>query len=290
MNIKNVFISPKENRLRAGWRLALQFGIQVLFGLLFGISLPLLPAIQNLLPNGLILFLFIELLSITISVYLARRFLDRRSFISLGLKVDLRAARDLVAGLMITALMMGLIYLLEWSFGWLHFQGFAWDFESPARVLTNTLWISLAFIMVGWHEELLGRGYHLQTIASGLNLTWGIILSSIIFGALHSANPNASWISMIGITLAGFYLAYAYVRTGQLWLPIGVHIGWNFFEGVVFGFPVSGVDFYNLTHVHIDGPEIITGGAFGPEAGLVLIPALLLGVACVWWYSKSWER
>lgn len=289
MFIKNAFIDPLEKRLRAGWRLFLQFSLQVLLGLMFGLTLSIIPNIQRIFPNSLVYFLLIELLSITLSIYLARRFLDKRSFSSLGLKANLQAGRDLLAGLAITALMMGLIYLLEWSLGWLHFQGFAWEFETPSRVLGKSLWVLLAFVMVGWHEELLSRGYHLQTIASGLNLPWGVIISSIVFGALHSANPNASWISMIGITLAGFFLAFAYLRTRQLWLPIGLHIGWNFFEGVVFGFPVSGMDFYNLVHIRVDGPEIITGGAFGPEAGLVLFPALLLGTACIWWYSHSSE-
>jgi membrane protease YdiL (CAAX protease family) len=77
------------------------------------------------------------------------------------------------------------------------------------------------------------------------------------------------------------FFAYAYLRTRQLWLPIGLHIGWNFFEGTIFGFPVSGTTSYQLIHQSVSGPEIITGGAFGPEAGLILLPALLLGTAMV---------
>jgi len=284
--MKRIFINPKEKRLRAGWRLLLQFGLQALLGLLILLALSIIPNIQSAFPNSLVFFLLIESLSITLSVVLARRILDRRSITSMGLNIDRRAFKNLAVGLIIAALMMGFIYILEWGFGWLKFQGFAWEFESPWRVITNTLWVLLAFILVGWHEELLFRGYQLQNIASGLNLTWGIIISSIIFGVLHSANPNASWISATGITLAGFFLAFAYVRTKQLWLPIGLHIGWNFFEGVVFGFPVSGVDFYNLTHIRVDGPEIITGGAFGPEAGLVLMPSLILGTALIQWYTR----
>jgi hypothetical protein len=103
---------------------------------------------------------------------------------------------------------------------------------------------------------------------------------------LHLGNPNATWVSAAGIFLAGLFLAYGYLTTKQLWLPIGLHIGWNFFEGVVFGFPVSGLDIYRLMRTTISGPDLWTGGAFGPEAGLVLLPGLLLGAALIFAYSR----
>lgn len=289
MNIKTIFINPHEQRLRAGWRLLLQLILMTLLGVVIQLLTFFVPAIPRLFSNDLLYYQFVEVLMITISIYLMMRFIDRRSFISLGLKRNLRATKDLLAGIAIAAVMMGLIYLLQWGFGWLQFQGFAWEIETPSRVIRSTLTILLALILVGWNEELLSRGYHLQTLASGLNHFWGVLISSIFFGVLHINNPHTSWISVTGIILAGLFLAYAYMRTKQLWLPIGLHIAWNFFEGVVFGFPVSGMDFYNLIYIRVDGPETITGGDFGPEAGLILIPALLLGTACVWWYSRSRE-
>ena len=95
---------------------------------------------------------------------------------------------------------------------------------------------------------------------------WAVIISSAVFGLLHLANPNATWVSAAGIFFAGVFLAYGYIRTKQLWLPIGLHIGWNFFEGVGFGFPVSGLaDIYKMLRIQVHGPEIWTGGAFGPD-------------------------
>ena len=76
----------------------------------------------------------------------------------------------------------------------------------------------------------------------------------------------------------------------MLWLPIGIHIGWNFFEGVVFGFPVSGLEISHIMHNTMHGPEIITGGKFGPEAGLILIPGLVLGVIIVSLYSRGRKK
>ena len=90
----------------------------------------------------------------------------------------------------------------------------------------------------------------------------------------------------MGIVLAGLFLALPYLLTRQLWLSIGLHIGWNFFEGVVFGFPVSGTDSFHLLRHTVSGPVLWTGGAFGPEAGLLVIPALIFGSLLVFAYTR----
>ena len=180
---------------------------------------------------------------------------------------------------------MGSIFVLMLGIGWLTIEGFAWEFDPVNVIITNVITFLIMFIFVGWNEELLSRGYHLQTIASGLNLFWGVVISSAVFGLLHLGNPNATWVSAAGIFFAGVFLAFGYVRTKQLWLPIGLHIGWNFFEGVGFGFPVSGLDIYALTRITVHGPELWTGGAFGPEAGLIVLPALILGAFLIYLYT-----
>lgn len=286
--LKVIFISPDESRLRAGWRLLLQ---TILFvGIFFFVLLPisLLSSILGLKLTDqmfLVIIQVIELIAITLSVFLARRFFDRRTFVSLGLKIDSWVIPDILAGIAIAFLMMGVIFTIESRFGWLTFDGFAWDFDDPSIILSGSLVTFIFFIFVGWSEELLSRGYHLQTIASGLNMFWGVFISSAVFGILHRGNPNATGISIVGILFAGLFLAFGYLTTKQLWLPIGLHIGWNFFEGVIFGFPVSGMDFYSITRITVTGPELWTGGAFGPEAGLVVLPGLLLGVILIYIYT-----
>jgi hypothetical protein len=90
-----------------------------------------------------------------------------------------------------------------------------------------------------------------------------------------------------GLVLAGLHLACGYLRRLAA-LPIGLHIGWNFFEGTVFGFQVSGLSgMPTLIRQIIDGPELLTGGAFGPEAGLVILPAFVLGVLLVYGYTRQ---
>lgn len=279
--LAQIFLSPDALRLRAGWRLLIHTILMLVLGTILG-AVAFFLGISDLSSVwGQILNFFI----ITGSVYVARRWLDKQSFESLGLRLDKHTLLDILAGIGITFVQMGFIYVVMLGLGWLTFEGFAWEFDPINVVITGILTFLVVFIFVGWNEELLSRGYQLQTIASGLNLFWGVVISSAIFGLLHLGNPNATWVSAAGIFFAGVYLAYGYIRTKQLWLPIGLHIGWNFFEGVVFGFPVSGLDIYALTRIRVQGPELWTGGAFGPEAGLIVLPSLILGAFLIYLYT-----
>jgi membrane protease YdiL (CAAX protease family) len=277
--IARIFLSADERRLRAGWRLLLHTT------LLVAISLVLLIATRfwkDLRINDQIM----AIISITLATWIARRFLDRRSFPSLGFQFTRHTLPDLGIGIVLPALMMGLIYFCEWAFGWLRFEAWAWNVLHWEEIYYSLISTLAAFIAVGYYEELLSRGYHLQNLKDGLNLQWAVFLSSSVFAVLHLGNPHAGWLSTLGILVAGYFLAYGWIRTGQLWLPIGLHIGWNFFEGPIFGFPVSGLSTFRLILHNINGPTVITGGNFGPEAGLILLPAVALGAFVIRLYTR----
>jgi uncharacterized protein len=153
------------------------------------------------------------------------------------------------------------------------------------------------FLCVGFYEELSSRGYQLTNIAEGLNfpgvgargavlLAW--VLSSSVFGVLHLANPNASAVSTLDIAFAGLLLGAGYVLTGQLAIPVGLHVTWNFFQGNVFGFPVSGIETIGATFVETEqgGPDLFTGGVFGPEAGLLGVGAMVVGIGAISLYVR----
>lgn len=284
--LTHIFLSTDRPRLRAGWRLLIQTIILIFLGILISFIVYLPATILGFSTGSLLLNQISELIVITVSVFLARRFLDKRSFVSLGLKLTWQTLYDVLAGIAIAFVMMGLVFLVMMAMNWTIFEGFAWQVQSGSMVAINVLLILIVFILVGWNEELLSRGYHLQNLSDGINLTWGVVLSSTVFGILHLGNPNATWVSAAGIFLAGLFLAYSYIRTQQLWLPIGLHIGWNFFEGIIFGFPVSGLDIYRIIHHTVIGPELWTGGLFGPEAGLIILPALIVGTILVYLYTQ----
>ncbi|MCS7002458.1 MAG: CPBP family intramembrane metalloprotease, partial [Dehalococcoidia bacterium] len=148
------------------------------------------------------------------------------------------------------------------------------------------------FVMIGVYEEALSRGYQLKNLAEGFGgLGWGprgallaaYLVSAAIFGALHATNPNATLISTLTIALAGVLLGAGMVLTGRLAIGVGLHITWNLFQGNVFGFPVSGASVSRTSVLTIEqtGPAIWTGGAFGPEGGLIGIVAIGVGVIAI---------
>ncbi|MEJ2511546.1 MAG: type II CAAX endopeptidase family protein [Anaerolineales bacterium] len=278
---KKVLLSPDEPRLRAGWRLLAQLLLLLFVSLPAAILLVFWPAgigFELIIGNGM---------PIVVSVFISRRIFDRRSFRSLGLHLNRQAGRDVLIGIGIAVLQTSLVFFLELAFGWLKVEGFAWQQQSSLTVLQGILLWLVIFIAVGFYEELLSRGYQLQNLEEGLNTFWAVLLSSMVFGTLHFLNPNANWFSAVGITLSGMFLAYAYLATRKLWLPIGLHIGWNLFLGPVFGFPVSGLESSGLIKAVVDGPLLFTGGEFGPEAGLLLLPALGAGALLVWLVTRG---
>jgi membrane protease YdiL (CAAX protease family) len=256
--------------------------IALIVGIPFTILYFIVPAIDLFL-----LTLIISMIAVPISVYLTRHLIDRRSFVSLGFEWNLQAIKDIWVGFWISGMMMAVIFLIEIAAGWLEYQGPGWEGESAVDFLFALLIWGGIFLAVGFYEELYSRGYRLQNIEEGVNLPIAVLLSSILFGLEHLNNPNAWWATWVGITIAGLFLAYAYLRTRQLWLPIGLHIGWNIFEGIVFGFPVSGIELPGLIKHQVNGPEHFTGGAFGPEAGLVLLPGICVGMLLVFWYTRN---
>lgn len=283
--IKNIFLSPDELRLKAGWRLAVHLGVWLVISLLLGI-----PAVfvLMLIPESFdVVNVVLNAVSFIGSVLLARRFIDRRSIKSLGLEINQQAVGDLLVGIGIAGLQIFAIYLIEMQAGWLVFEGFAWQDTGWLDFIGGMVWWGLLFLAVGFYEELFSRGYQLQNLEEGLNVLWAVVLSSGFFGLIHIINPGATWVSTLGVSVAGAFFAFAYLRTRQLWLPIGMHIGWNFFEGPVFGFSVSGMQTVQMVQHQVTGPEMWTGGGFGPEAGLMVIPGLLVGLVLVYVYTRG---
>jgi len=277
-----------ERRLRTLWRLTVFLLIYLFFNIFFGGVLFIFT--KGILKQESIFYVYVvaTFLGTCLAIYYARRFLDRRSFVSLGLSWKNLAGRDLIFGLSLTGLMMGLIYFFEQKAGWLDFEGFNWDSTSFTRVILGIVVMFVLFILVGLNEELLYRGYVLQNLADGMNLFWGFLLSSAVFSLNHYANPSFSLSAFVGLFVSGLFLAYPYLRTRQLWLSFGLHIGWNFFEGPVFGFQVSGLtNMPRLILQTVRGPALVTGGEFGPEAGLVLLPALLLCTFLIYFYTRG---
>jgi membrane protease YdiL (CAAX protease family) len=230
-----------------------------------------------------------QLLAIFASVLAARRLFDRRSVSSLGIGLSRNTLRDLLSGFLIAGPMIGTIFLLEWGLGWLQVDAFAWENVRVSSIVLQILFLFAVLTLAGFAEELQFRGYWLVNISEGLNLRWAALLSSIAFALAHLGNPGISAAALTGLFLAGLFFVFSVQRTGSLWLGTGLHIGWNFFEGPVFGFQVSGLEIFQLISQKVAGPVYWTGGDFGPEAGLVLLPGLGIGLLLVALYTRNRE-
>jgi membrane protease YdiL (CAAX protease family) len=229
--------------------------------------------------------------SVTLSVLVAARYIDRRRLTDLGLRLDRRWWVDCGFGLALGAALLTLVFLLELAAGWVRVTGVA---DPTLGTLVRFLALVVTFVVVGVYEELLLRGYLLTNAAEGLTgyasdrvaVAVAVALSSLVFGLAHANNPNATVVSTVTITLAGVMLALGYVLTGDIAVPVGVHTTWNLFQGGVYGFPVSGLAVDALITVETTGPRVVTGGAFGPEAGLVGLLAIVVGSVAI----AAWVR
>jgi membrane protease YdiL (CAAX protease family) len=294
----DAFWNEEEKRVRALWRLLLHgvamvaFEILLVVAISFGVLLDLLgepegglSAINTLL-QGLVVLL---------ATWLCARVLDRRPFESLGLRLSPRWWADFGAGLTIGAMLMAGIFVFELEAGWLTIVDR--NVGPPEQSFLLALYDPLvAFVAVGFYEELMSRGYHLRNLAEGLCSTWlspraalvvATLVSAGVFGLMHAGNANATAISSFNVAMAGCMLALGLLWTGELALPIGLHISWNFCQGNVFGFPVSGNPMpTRMFAIEQGGDPLLTGGAFGPEAGLIGLVAMAIGAGLI----AAWVR
>jgi len=286
--MRAAFWNADERRVRALWRVLLHAVALVLFWLVTVLVLPAgLPWAVTASSTVVVAVAATWLLAAT---------LDKRRFVEFGLRLSPRWWLDFGAGVGIGALLMAAIFVVELGAGWLliedRFVG-----ADPGQPFALALLGSLVvFVAIGFYEELISRGYHLRNLAEGLRagpigprgaLVLATLLSSSVFGILHAGNANATLLSTINVSLAGVMLALGLLWTGELALPIGLHLSWNFCQGNLFGFPVSG-NFVSARVFAIAqaGDPLITGGEFGPEGGLLGLGAMVLGAGLI----AGWVR
>ncbi|KYH25157.1 CAAX amino terminal protease self- immunity [Halalkalicoccus paucihalophilus] len=304
MNPKSTVWNPSEDRPRTPIRVVA--GVVVLAIVtavltippLFVLSLFEVAVLTSAGVGTMLLTTGLSGVAAVVGVWLVGRYIDRRRFADFGLGIDRAWWLDCGFGLALGGLLMSGIFLLELALGWIEVTG-TFAGEALVRAVVGSL---LLFLIVGVYEELLLRGYLLTNLAEGARGPLGIagaiafatVASSLVFGALHASNPNATLVSTLAISFAGVMLALGYVLTGEIAIPIGLHITWNLFQGTVYGFPVSGLDFgASVVDIEQGGPAAVTGGSFGPEAGLLGLGAMVAGclatVAWVRWRYGSVE-
>jgi membrane protease YdiL (CAAX protease family) len=190
--------------------------------------------------------------------------IDGRSLDNLGLERS-SLLPQLAVGFAAGAILMGaLVGLMAWK-GWYRAE---WTVDSSG--LLGVVLVLVLMLAVATYEEVLFRGIGQRILEDGLGTVPALVLTAAAFGLVHIMNPNSSPRAVATIAgTAGLLIGLAYVVTRQVWVPIGLHWSWNFFQGAIFGIPISGMEVPSLATARVRGPEAWTGGAFGPEAGLL---------------------
>lgn len=214
--------------------------------------------------------------------FLLWRYLNKETVKALGFRGSLK---DLGFGLLLGAISITAIFIILMVTGNITLMN---SFFKP-EFTVFTLTFLLMFILVGFFEEMFFRGYVMSTMASRGNKKWVIYtISALFFSIVHMTNPNVSVLGLINIALVGILFAYMFDVTNSLWLPIGYHITWNYFQGSVFGFAVSGTTPYGIYNIKISTRnELLTGGTFGLEGGLLATILIILGFIATWYYAKA---
>ena len=292
--LKRVFWNRSERRFRALVRIIFAIVLLVVTIAIVNVALTVLMQRAQI---PLILFAIIIVGQATPIpvVLLAGYQIDRRVIADIGLGIDRDWWVDLVFGAVLGGVLMSGIFVVALFAGWIRIKN-TLVVEGLSTGFAGAFVMMLVFWLIsGVSEELLLRGYLLTNIAEGLAgyvservaVGMAVLVTSSLFGLLHAANPNASAVSIFGIGIAGVMLAAGYLLTDELAVPIGLHITWNLFQGTVYGFGVSGFDFgVNILEITETGPDVATGGAFGPEAGLLGIGAAVLGIVMIAGYVR----
>lgn len=210
--------------------------------------------------------------------WVAMRTLEGRPLAALGLPVGPGAVRGLALGTAVGLVLIGAVVATLWLAGWLRWVPAA----EPGSPFLRGAVLALLLAPAAFTEELLFRGYPFQLVARRFGGGAAIVATSVVFAVVHAANPNADALSLLNIGFAGALLGLAYWRTRSLWFATGVHFGWNWTMAVsdlsVSGLPLGMPGF----DPRVSGPEVLTGGAFGPEGGLLVTLASLAGIVWLW--------
>lgn len=211
-------------------------------------------------------------------VYVFRKYADKKTFSSIGFDFSQFYPDALVGAC------LGICLICAGSLIILYLDGIEWiDVVPNLKELFNSAMIML---MVALSEELVFSGYVLRNLMKSLNKWLALFISALLFTAVHLTNPEVPATGLVNTFLGGLLLGITFVNTRKLWLPVSFHFFWNFMQGPVIGFPVSGIPFDSVLVLEPKGNPLISGGNYGFEASLVC-SLLLLMAFIVWCYFES---
>ena len=235
-------------------------------------------------------FLYYELFSFVIILFLFMfwvKVIEKNALSSLGF-VKRNWLKYLGWGILLSLLQMGVIALV-------YQVGGIGSFELNELSLEPILFILGLFpfwLLQGGTEEVATRGWLLTRIAARTNLPLAIAISSSLFGILHLGNSGVTFISLLNIVLDGVLAGLLLIYTDSIWLVVAQHGTWNYVQGNLLGFQVSGTsaDASIFSFTMGDGPDWLTGGAFGAEGSIITTLVLLVSLVIVYCLGERKEK
>jgi CAAX protease family protein len=202
--------------------------------------------------------------------------IERRPFGEFGLPARGAFGRNFWVGTLwgiasLTVLMLALRATGAFTFGSLNLHG--------GRIVKFALYYAVFFLITGFFEEFLLRGYSQWVLTKGMNFWPAAALLSISFGYLHGANPGEARVGLVAVVAIGFFFCLTLRRSGNLWWAVGFHMAWDWGESYLYSVPNSGsVLPGHLLNSSLHGPNWLTGGSVGPEGSYVVF----MVIAALW--------
>ncbi len=248
------------------------------------LKLPLFYHNQDLL---LLLVNLLTFAAISLLVFFRVKVIEKRSLSSIGFNKN-NWLKKYSLGFLIGLAMMSIIVLILLPFGYITVE------KNPIQPVGVSAISSVLVVLFGWiiqgaTEEIVTRGWLLNVLTTKYNIGVGLLISSTLFGLMHLTNPNVNYIAVINIILVGLFYGLYVIKTNDLWAVCGMHSAWNFAQGNLFGFEVSGIDVSvgTLVDLNLVESDFVAGGIFGPEAGIIATFVLLVSIGILLFIDKK---
>lgn len=214
-----------------------------------------------------------QALGLFLFIWFFVKYVEKESFSAIGFRK--LSWRSVLLGLLMGFLIMSAAYLILLYAGQISYR--TTDF-----IFSDTMFSFFIFIFVALLEELLVRGYLLSVLMGSVNRSTALIISAVIFSLLHGMNQGYGWFTSAELFLSGIMLGLSYIYTRNLWFPVALHFSWNFFQGTVFGFSVSGTNTYSIIHQGRPENNIWNGGAFGFEGSVLSVLFQIIAIFIIY--------
>lgn len=293
----------KEGKVRSGWKIAFVLAITlaaifIISAIMGGVVGALMTASGDMIVRNLTdvtytargerilqivntVAMFLQEAAFIITSIIAWKLIQKRKLSDMGFPSLKSHTVEFIIGLVIGIVSISIVFVALVLSGQARVDSWTPQFASSQLVYV------FIYICVGFAEEIFGRGYVMSVLRQTKSKPVIIIVSAVLFALLHSGNPGVGPLPYINLALFGVFTAYIYIRSGNIWMCIGYHITWNYFQGYVFGFKVSGTNTQGMLTTVFPKESLLNGGAFGPEGGLFVTFIILLGMLFVRFYYKS---